>query len=311
MSHVHPSRILRLRRGGHTLVELLVSMTAATFLMAGLGSCLMVATRAFDGNFNALTRSRAAEVQEDLIADLHQATSFVTRTADSVSFRVPDRDNDGLGETLAYTWTGLPAAELHYAKNGNAPVTVLENVQDFNLSYMERLLPGTTLPPLAPDEWGRRGALQTFGNDTVYASIGWGQHSTAAVHVTLTESGTLKSISACLATAGSSDVRMGIYDTDWLGNPRNLLASTAAVRVSDPGWQEIPTPPVALTPGSYYLAISIKDTRRVACRYEVNLLGRAYTQGRDSASLGFSPSWGSPGAPQPARVSIYASYSPD
>ncbi|WP_164102070.1 pilus assembly FimT family protein [Candidatus Laterigemmans baculatus] len=310
---IQPSRMRRTRlsRGGHTLVELLVCMTAATFLMGGLGSCLMIATRAFDGTHNAASRSRAAEAQDDLLSDLHQARSILSRTSDSVSFRVPDRNGDGLEETLSYTWTGLPQAELHYAENGSLPVAVLEDVRHFQLSYMQRVLPGASLAPLAPNNWGNRGVYSQIGYDTEFASFGWGYPSTAGMRVTLLKRGTLNSISACLVTRGTSAIRMAVYDVDLFGRPRSLVASTAVQQVSVAGWHELPTPAVDLFPGSYYLAISIADTNQVACRFQEDSLSHVYLQSRDSTAAGFLPAWGSPGSRVPARGSIFASYSPN
>lgn len=299
------------RRSGHTLVELLVSMTAATFLMAGLGSSLMIASRAFDGNFPAVSRSRAAAIQEDLLVDLNQATSFVTRTADAVSFQIPDRNGDGTNETLTYAWSGLPDAELRYSENGSSPIPLLENVQDFQLTYLDRVLTGTPLPPLAPNTWGERWAQGTFGYPTVYGSVATGQASTVGVRAVLSQNATVKSMSAyftVVANNGRSDVRMAIYDVDLLNRPRNLIASTGSVRVDATGWVQLAFPPTPLVAGSYVLALSIKDTSRIAASYQLSVT-QAFTRNYDATRNGFDGSWGMSDMVTAAVVSIYATYS--
>lgn len=301
----------RLSRRGYTLVELIVAMTAATFLMAGLGSSLFIATRAFDGNSTALTRLRAAELQTDMMADLSQATEFVTRNTSGVSFLVPDRDGDGVEESISYSWTGLPDAEFHYSYNGSTPSTVLTDVQNYQLGFESRALAGSPLAPLDPSKWGERWDRRTFGYSNVYASSGANQPSTFGVRATLLANARVRSISCYLesvAINGRSDVRMAIYDTNLLGYPRNLRATTESFRADTAGWLELAVAPTLLEPGVYVLAISIKDTSKIASRYQLGA-STVYLQNYDATRNGFNATWGASAAQHSAVASIYASYS--
>jgi hypothetical protein len=150
--------ILRPPRPGYTLLELLVSSVSATFLIAGLASALFVAGSALDGRPTAAERGRAAEAQSTVLADLEHAISFSERTADAVTFTVPDRNGDAVAETLRYTWGGSSNGELALSINGGAPATVLTGVKSFRLDWFSRFVqPEHATPPaLDPTSWGKR-----------------------------------------------------------------------------------------------------------------------------------------------------------
>ncbi len=145
----------RLRRG-YSLLELIVGMMSATLLMAGLASSLFISSRALDGSPAAYVRSRAAEVQAEMLSDLSEATSFSNRGADSVTFTVPDRDGDDDEETIAYSWDS-GTNELSCSYNGSPDSTLLEDVTSFQLSYASRsMAAGVELTPFDPNDWGER-----------------------------------------------------------------------------------------------------------------------------------------------------------
>lgn len=316
MNHLETPAVLprvHRRRDGQTLIELVVSMTLATVLMIGLGSCLYIASSAFDGSTAAVKGSRAAEVQADMMINLNEAKSITSRSADSITFTVPDRNNDGSDETLTYAWSGLPTAELTYARNGSPPVTLLRDVQQFDLSYITRVTSGAygPLPPLDPSQWGRVWAASaTFGYDTVFPYDGHEEQNQVATRVYLSESGTLESISAYFritAAGGRSPIRFAIYDIDFWGRPRNLLASTDTATVSSDGWMTIEAPPISLSRGYYYLALSIQRATKVACKYTI---GGSVThiKAHNAVQLGFTPTWGTSSATHSVAGSIYATY---
>ena len=150
-------------RHGYTLIEFMVSMVSATLLLAGLASCLFIALRAFDGSSAAAVRSRAAEVQAEMLVDLGEATSFSNRSTDSVTFKVPDRDGDGNEETIAYSWAPGPQ-ELAYSYNGSPSIVVLDGVTNFQLGYESRSMPSAVqVPPYDSSQWGARWAQPLSG----------------------------------------------------------------------------------------------------------------------------------------------------
>ena len=129
-------------RSGYTLVELMVSMGSASVLMAGLASCIYVASLAFDeGNSGTTAGTRmAADVLEDVMADIHYALDFSERQPNSVTFTVPDRDGDANPETLRYAWSGTQGDPLTLEHNGGPPATIVQDVQQFNLNFLERAI---------------------------------------------------------------------------------------------------------------------------------------------------------------------------
>ncbi|MFO7904460.1 MAG: hypothetical protein R6U98_17490 [Pirellulaceae bacterium] len=129
---------------GHTLVELVVAMGAATLLLAGLASTIFIASRALDHDRSAAVQSTQAErALADVMSDLHHASSFSERAATAVTFQVPDRDGDTLPETMRYSWPDGPGSPLLVRINGGVEATAVENVDHFNLTYSPRHVSGT------------------------------------------------------------------------------------------------------------------------------------------------------------------------
>ena len=130
-------------RSGHTLIELVMAMSAATMLMGGLASTIYISSRALDSGGSAPVQTfRAAETLDDVMADLQYATSITERTANAVTFDVPDRDGDDMPETIRYSWSGTPGDPLSMEYNGGAAAVLMENVQQFNLNYLLRSVTG-------------------------------------------------------------------------------------------------------------------------------------------------------------------------
>lgn len=131
-------------RRGATLVELVVSMAAATILMGGLASAVVLATRALPENRGVLENVTAAsQVGQQVAADLGCAMAVLSRSARLIEFQVPDRNGDGDPETIRYAWSGTAGDPLYRQYNGNTAVAVLDNVGLFQLDY-ETVLITTT-----------------------------------------------------------------------------------------------------------------------------------------------------------------------
>ena len=88
------------RRSGTTLLELIVASMTGAILMTGLSGSLYIASHTFDQNSSSVHQMTAQQIISDLMADLHQAIRFTERTANAVTFTVPDRSGDG--QTLAF-----------------------------------------------------------------------------------------------------------------------------------------------------------------------------------------------------------------
>ncbi len=139
---------------GYTLIELMIGMASSTLLISGLASTLYISSQALNlDDRPARQSSIAAEVLGDMMADLRHALSFSERTATAVTFTVPDRDNDGLPETIRYGWSGTPGDALTYEYNSDPVQTIAKDVQVFDLTSITRLLladPSPLTPASAP-----------------------------------------------------------------------------------------------------------------------------------------------------------------
>lgn len=300
--------------GGYTLVELVVSLATASILTIGLASSLYVSNRTLDGSEYASTRNKAADIQNDMCVDLNLATGFDTTAPDLVSFTVPDRNNDAIPETIAYSWTGLPDAKLQYSFNGSQPVTLLDNVQDCDFAYQLRTIAGgaaTTLTLPNPLLWGMRWSSGSgvIGYEDVFANALEERRVQIATKVQLTEAGTVQSITAYLQSTKSQKFCFAIYSHNALfDRPIALLAQTAIEKAPASGWMTLTIAPTSLTPGTYWLALSYEDNQ-TSHREESG--GTSHRYDFRATQWGFAPLWGLPSTSSATRVSIYANYVPN
>lgn len=307
------SRIHRSLRSGYTLIEVVMSLTSASILTAGLATSIAISSRSLTGGGKAVTRAKSAEVQANMLADLNQATAFSARTATSVTFTVPDRDADNLDETISYSWTGLPSARLTYSYNGSAPTTILNDIQDLQLTYAQRSIAGASSAPLLPDstQWGTRWAsgLAVFGYEPIFSSPRSNQRKQIATKVTLNEAGTLSSITAHLTTTSADNYRFAIYTHESFKNrPGLLLAQTANGNSIVDGWVTLPTPAVLLAAGTYWLALSYDDKTFV---HREQAGGETEISSTRATQSGYSLIWGNSSSSEKVKISIYANYTPN
>ena len=134
----------RAMRRGMTLVELVVAGAAAAVLMLGLMSCFLIAGRALDEDRLAPARQiKTAHNLDPILADLRDAIGFSERTANALTFQVPDRDGDTEPETIRYSWSGTVGDPLMMEYNGSGPVALVADVKQFDLTYTSRTMTGT------------------------------------------------------------------------------------------------------------------------------------------------------------------------
>ncbi len=123
-------------RPGATLVELVVSMAAATILMGGLASAVVLATRALPENRGVLENVTAAsQVGQQVAADLSCAIAVLSRSTRAIELQVPDRNGDAGPETIRYAWSGTAGDPLYRQYNGNTAAAILDNVGLLQLDY--------------------------------------------------------------------------------------------------------------------------------------------------------------------------------
>lgn len=119
-----------------TLAELTVSLGIVGLLMAGLGSAVLLATRAVPSPASPANQIGAAAQGVDLLAtDLYYARSFTSIQPTSITFTVAPRGSDSAPETISYSWSGAKGAPLMRQYNANPAVPVVRNVYNLNLLY--------------------------------------------------------------------------------------------------------------------------------------------------------------------------------
>ena len=153
--HKH-SAITRYRysvRRAFTLVELVATMAVMTILMAGMGSAIMIATNALPDASSPLETSRASRtIADQITGDLLCVTAVTTMAPNTITFIVADRNHGDPGpETITYAWSGTPGDPLTYQYNAGSPATLIEDVQDFTLTYNLDTVE-QTLPPVEGSE---------------------------------------------------------------------------------------------------------------------------------------------------------------
>lgn len=165
------------RQRAVTLIELTTSVAVMSILIGGLGSAVVLASRAMpDPDSLATAVTEGYYVTEQIAGELLCAQSFTVRTATTVEFTVADRDppvNPG-PETIRYEWSGTPGDPLMRDYNGTGAVEVLGNVNSFDLTYGIKTQSETTT------EEGT-----TWTNETMLASFnGWtGVTGTTSSHL--------------------------------------------------------------------------------------------------------------------------------
>ena len=127
-------------RNGYTLVELVFSLLAAAALITATASVIHTTMSGLDANLPAMQRADAADLMADINLDINHAISFSERTSTATTFKVPDRDGDLIPETIRYNWTGAVDRKLQYQLNGGPVITLHNDVDSFNLSYLTRLM---------------------------------------------------------------------------------------------------------------------------------------------------------------------------
>lgn len=127
---------------GHTLVELVVAMTASTLLLAGLGSVMMIARQVAYTPSAASRRTETAGVVNQIADELRYATLIIQQTPQTLEFVVADRDADGAAEKIRYEWSGTPGDPLTKKVNSASAVTVLDSASECQFVLQSRILAG-------------------------------------------------------------------------------------------------------------------------------------------------------------------------
>jgi len=142
------------RHPGFTLVELLVSIAVTMVIVVGLSSSMLIASRAMPNADNPADAALAAgAAAEELAAEIQYAISIKSYSSTTIEFNVADRNADKVPETIRYEWSGTIGDPLTRQYNDGSVVDILDDVQEFNLSY--------DLEPLSRDVTGENESAET------------------------------------------------------------------------------------------------------------------------------------------------------
>ena len=145
--HPHMRASRQSRRGGFTLMEVILSVVIVSIILGALVSTLMITQRGLAGSTNvARDASRGRDATDVILLDLSLAMSFSERTATAVTFLVPDRDGDGQPETIRYAWSGVVGDPLTRQVNGGTVAVLVDDVDDFSLDYLLRQFSRADVP---------------------------------------------------------------------------------------------------------------------------------------------------------------------
>ncbi|MHC4671438.1 MAG: type II secretion system protein [Planctomycetota bacterium] len=125
-------------RSGFTLAEMAVTVAITGVVMVGLGSVVLLASKVLPNTASASSELiQSSMTADDIVTELQHACHIFERTANAVTFTVADYDNDSdhSPELIRYAWSGTPGDTLTRQHNNGTEITVLENVQEFNLTY--------------------------------------------------------------------------------------------------------------------------------------------------------------------------------
>ncbi|MEM1329209.1 MAG: hypothetical protein AAGG07_01480 [Planctomycetota bacterium] len=141
-----------MRRGGYTLVELVVSMTAVSFLVGSMAAVVSIAGRAAPERNDAYTQElRLREALGMLVSDISEADR-VRVSSTAVIARVPDRNGDLSPEILEYTWGGA-GTSLELTDQDGETAELAENLPELSVEAVtEDVLVSVTPGAEGPEE---------------------------------------------------------------------------------------------------------------------------------------------------------------
>ncbi|MGE3181490.1 MAG: PilW family protein, partial [Phycisphaerae bacterium] len=166
----------------YTLVELLISMSIATVLIAAIGSAVYVAGFAVPTRGSGMTATlETSNALEHINEELRYAEYIVTATSTGITFLVPDRNNDGQPERIGYSWSGVKDSPLWRSYNGSTPQVFVPSVQDFEIQLNETAYPQAY--PGLPVEDGVESLLNAFEDGSTNQKIRVNYSNVIAQHL--------------------------------------------------------------------------------------------------------------------------------
>jgi hypothetical protein len=257
-------------RLGYSLMELTVSVGAASMLVVGIGSTIYVASQATENKHGASASVVTGSISlEQIAADLQYAINFTERSPNAVEFTVADRDGDASVDTVRYEWSGDAGAPVLRIFNGQTPQPVANDVHVFSLNYRVQTVTETTSSEGGSTESSEQSLASFTGWSGItpsesFRSLTSTSWATECFQPTWPEgAGELKITRVLLLLAkgsGAGDYSVGIYPAASGTGPLPSSAPIGTVQsmsgtglTSSFDWVEIEFSDVTLTdPASFY-----------------------------------------------------------
>ncbi|MCX5665675.1 MAG: prepilin-type N-terminal cleavage/methylation domain-containing protein [Candidatus Omnitrophica bacterium] len=119
---------------GLTLIELLISVMLISVILGAIWVVYSTGVIVFSGQTSRYDiKDETSLAFITMTKELHQALSITAATATSVTFTA-DLDNNGVNETIQYTWSGTAGAPLNRVV-GAATRTLVRSVQSIAFTY--------------------------------------------------------------------------------------------------------------------------------------------------------------------------------
>lgn len=120
---------------GHSLIELVTAMVAASMLLAGLASTMYIGRQIAYMPTTSQKVIDGAHAIDELTEELRYAVYIVQHSASKIEFVVEDRNGDAVEDTISYEWSGTAGDPLLKTLNHGTPRTVVDEIETFQITY--------------------------------------------------------------------------------------------------------------------------------------------------------------------------------
>ena len=119
-----------------SLIELIISLVLVSILLSFLTFAYLVAMRGWDAEMKRHSpRFEASKALERVGEEVRSMNSMSAAASNSMTF-VEDVDDDGVDETIQYSWSGVAGEDLT-RQEGSITATLANNVTSFTIEYYD------------------------------------------------------------------------------------------------------------------------------------------------------------------------------
>lgn len=133
ISTTRPTRAAR----AFTMMEMIISLVITMILAIAVGSVVMLSARVMPrAKANTVARHEevAARVLEKIASDVSQAIEIPVLSKYSMVLHLPDRNNDGGVDVVAYEWDGEVGSPLERSVDGGEAVQLIDSLDWFSFT---------------------------------------------------------------------------------------------------------------------------------------------------------------------------------